>query len=178
VTGGSGGATGGTSGTGGASSYTSCSQPGSCTLVPTNCCGYCSYSPISGYQAVNKAYEKDALAGYCADPVACPDCVTYDDANHLALCREGQCNAVDLRSDTLSICTADTDCRLRWGTGCCESCGGTPDDIVSYNKNANLEAEVCEPNGGACPPCAPPEYPKYILAYCAQGHCKTTIVGP
>jgi hypothetical protein len=87
---------------------------------------------------------------------------------------------VDLRNDTLSACQVDDDCRLRWGNNCCEDCGGgNTEQLIAYNKNVSLEAEICDPNVGACPPCAPPPYPKFILPLCGPDkHCMWTVIGP
>lgn len=184
-TGGSGGSgTGGTAtgGTGNVTGLTACDSPGTCTLFAKNCCGgYCDpNAPLSGWQAVNGSKLQQLESQLCQGDIACPGCMSYDNPNYLALCRTGQCTALDLRTDELSACKSDDDCRLRWGSGCCETCSPMgPDSLITYNKNANLEAQVCEPNGGACPPCAPPPYPKPSLPYCGpDGHCRITIVGP
>jgi len=176
ATGGSGNAGGsGGTGLGGSASWTACDQPGTCLLAPTNCCGYCGPAPLSGYLAVNEKHYQDVQNQLCADPMACPDCISYEEPNYLALCRVDQCAAVDLRTDILSACADDTDCRLRWGTSCCESCGGS--SLVAYNQKANLESEVCQPFGGACPPCMPPPYPSTASAVCEAGHCKVKGTG-
>ena len=160
-----------------------CDGPGTCTLFATNCCGgYCDpNASLSGFKAVN-ATKVSELEQLICDPngVVCAGCASMDNPDYLALCRSGECTAVNLREDSLSACQLDDDCRLRWGSSCCESCGGgSEQNLIAYNKNANLEAEVCEPNGGACPPCAPPAYPPHLLPLCgADKHCTWTIVGP
>lgn len=173
---------GGASGAGASANLTACEAPGTCTLFAKNCCGgYCDPStPIEQYQPVNADRVNDLEAELCRYDVACPGCMSADDPAFFAACRGGECRAVDLRADTLSSCDSDADCRLRWGTSCCEDCGGgAPERLVAYSTNANLEAEVCPPNGGACPPCAPPPYPPYILPYCGpDSHCTWTLVGP
>ncbi|MBE7485145.1 MAG: hypothetical protein HS104_34905 [Polyangiaceae bacterium] len=169
-------------GTGNVSGLTACSAPGTCELFATNCCGgYCDpNAPLGGFTAVNETKLNEFEAALCPGDIACPGCVSFDNPNYLALCRAGQCTAVNLRDDSLSACQSDSDCRVRWGSDCCEDCGGgNPDQLVAYNKDKSLEAEVCNPNDGACPPCAPPPYPKSILPYCGpDGHCTYTIVGP
>jgi hypothetical protein len=189
ATGGS--ATGGTSagGSGGSSSggtgavgFTACPGPGTCTLFATNCCGgYCDpNAPLSGYQAVNTAKVGALEKQLCTGDIMCPGCVSVENPNNIAVCRAGSCAGVDIRKDQLSACTGDDECRVRWGSNCCEDCGGgNTETLVAYNKNKSLEAEVCDPSSGACPPCAPPPYPSYILPYCGQdGHCTWTLVGP
>ncbi|GMV18052.1 MAG: hypothetical protein HS104_25395 [Polyangiaceae bacterium] len=173
------GAVSGSGGAGGSPSWTACKDPGTCQLLPTNCCGYCGPAPLSGFEAVNESHVQDYTAQTCADPQACPDCITFEEPNYLALCRNGTCTEVDLRLDALSACSGDGDCRLRYGAGCCESCGGM--GLVALNKDAKLGAEVCSPFAGACPPCVPPPYPSTALAVCQAGHCvvkNTGLGGP
>ncbi len=190
--GGSGGALGGTgggnggTGTGGTGNlpglagWKKCTEKGTCVLSPTNCCGYCDpNASIKGFEAINTKHASDYSNVVCADDVLCPDCVNAENPNNLALCRAGICTGVDLRRDELSACKTQGDCRLRWGSRCCESCGeGKPDELIAYNKNANLEQEVCSPFAGACPPCAPPPIPSHFVPTCVQGHCSWTLVGP
>ena len=181
--GGGGALTGGTAGTGGAvgtgggagNAFSSCNGPGQCRLFPTNCCGYCSEPKLSGFVGVNVAETKAANAFYCSDPVACPDCVEFPQPNFVALCESGQCTPRDLRSSELSACNTKDDCRLRWGSGCCETCSGTALDLVALNKNANLEQLMCGP-AGDCPPCLPQPFPAGTSAECVGGHCQVLIV--
>lgn len=170
-----GGGSGNAGGLGGSAGWFACKDPGECLLYPTNCCGYCGPAALSGYEAVNQAHAKDYVASTCADPVACPDCITYEEPNYLALCRNGTCTEVDLRLDALSACGSDGDCQLRYGTDCCESCGGGA--LVAVSTKASLAAEVCSPFGGACPPCMPPPYPANAAAVCQAGHCAVKYSG-
>ena len=183
--GGSGGAVGGsgsaaTGGAGNASGFTSCDGPGTCQLFAKNCCGgYCDPNhPLTGWEAISSAKLGAYELQTCSGDIACPGCVSVDNPSYFAACRSGKCTAVDLREDQLSACKSDSDCALRWGMGCCEDCGGgNEQNLVAYNKNASLE--LCDPKGGACPPCMPPPYPSYVLPYCGpNGHCALTIVGP
>lgn len=185
--GGSGGTSTGGTGTGGSASggsgniggFQTCDQKGTCVLAPTNCCGYCDpNAKITGFEAVNQAHEAAYMDSVCADDVLCPGCVSAENPHNLALCRGGSCVGVDLRRDELSACNTPDDCRMRWGSGCCESCSSNHEELIVYNKNVNLEQEVCPPVGGACPPCAPAPYPDYILPICVDGHCSRTLVGP
>lgn len=183
-----GSATGGTAGsaasggTGNVSGLTACDAPGTCDLFATNCCGgYCDpNAPLSGWQAVNSEKVSALEAQICQGDIACPGCVSYDNPSYLALCRSGKCSAVNLRNDELSACKSHDECRVRWGSDCCESCGAPDQEtLIAYNKNVSLEQHVCDPKSGACPPCAPPPYPSYILPICGgDGHCTWTLVGP
>lgn len=171
--GGSGGTNVGGGGSGGSASWAACDMAGQCVLVASNCCGYCNPdAPLSGYQSVHQDHQQELVAQLCADPQVCPECVTWENPNYLALCRSGTCTPVDLRTDELSACNTPADCMLRWGADCCESCGGPPEtEVVAIAVNGNLGAEVCSPIAGACPPCAPPPLPQGWYADCVAGHC-------
>ena len=181
ATGGSGGSS-ASGGTGNVAGLTACDAPGTCELFAKNCCGgYCDpNAPLSGWQAVNSSKTSELEAQLCQGDIACPGCMSQDNLAYLALCRAGQCTAVDLRKDELSACKSHDECRVRWGSDCCESCGvPNAESLIAYNKNVSLEQQVCDPKSGGCPPCAPPPYPPYILPICgSDGHCTTTLVGP
>jgi len=162
-------------GTGAAAGYAQCSEPGTCTLLPANCCGYCGLAELSQFVAVELGHVQEASAELCPDPIDCPDCITIEEPNYLALCRGGACTAVDLRKDVLSACASDGDCQLRWGVGCCESCGGG--GLVAVSNKVSFEAEACSTEPAPCPPCMPPPYPTTASAVCEAGHCSLKYSG-
>ncbi len=172
LTGGTGGVS--TGGTGG-NSFSACNGPGECSLFPTNCCGYCGEAKLEGFVGVNNAKTTEANNFYCADPVACPDCVEFPKPNFVALCEAGQCTPLDLRQTDLTSCKTKNDCRLRWGSDCCESCAGNSLELVAVSNDGALENAVCGPTDGACPPCAPQPFPPGSDVDCDQGHCRALI---
>jgi hypothetical protein len=176
ASGGSAGSPGGSAGAGGTGAvydWQTCAVPGDCTLLATNCCGgYCSETPISGWIPVNIASVGVVQSQYCMDPVACPDCMNFPHENYIGVCRAQQCVAVDIRTDAISACDLDQDCRLRFGADCCESCYGHPTELVAVRADGQLEQEVCNPQFGACDPCVPPAYPTDAAAECVAGHCQ------
>lgn len=169
---GSGGA--GTGGGSGGNAFAACDGPGQCFLFPTNCCGYCGEPKLEGFIGVNHNKSKEANNFYCADPVACPDCVEFPQPNLIALCEAGQCTPKDIRTSELSACKTKDDCRLRWGSGCCQNCAGSSWDLIAYNKNVAFEQLVCDP-AGDCPPCLPQPFPPGSSAECVAGHCQAAI---
>lgn len=176
ATGGGAGTTGGSAGAGGSGAvynWEACENPGECTLFATNCCGgYCSEEPISGFIPVNESSIGVVENQYCSGDVLCPGCPAIPHPNYVSVCRSKECTAVDIRSDAISACSGDDDCRLRFGSTCCESCGPLPGELIAVNKSGQLESEVCSPFAGACPPCVPPPYPKEAVAQCVGGHCQ------
>jgi len=186
---GSGGASGGTGAGGnsgavateaGTDDWTACSGR-DCVLVPVKCCASCMPSSVVEYSAVNNRYEDAFRSQTCQGTVACGPCaapppdVLSAQANFVALCESGRCQAVDLRSSRFSECKAATDCELQYGTGCCDGCGNN--DLIAINPAANLHHEIC---GDIEPPCVPPQ-PYCItqrtglpMAVCnaTTGHCE------
>jgi hypothetical protein len=142
-------------------------------LFATNCCGgYCGEHPLSGWIPIHQSWLGAVEGQYCADPVACPGCASFPQENYLAVCRDQKCQAIDLRQDELSECASDTECQLRYGSSCCESCAGFPEELIAVSTKHPLGAVVCDPLAGACPPCVPPDYPPGALAQCVSGHCQ------
>lgn len=175
--GGSGGTgTGGTSsGDGGSTSFTACNGPGQCELVGTGCCGSCGTPELTGKTAVNSAQADAYFKSVCPEPVPCPACAEQPNPNLFAYCDSGNCRAVDVRTDALSACNTDADCRLRFGTDCCESCSGDTSQLVAVSVSNDLGALTCSPNED-CPGCIP-GYPPGAIAICNAGHCMVDLAG-
>ena len=163
----------GTGGTGAVYDWESCNGPGQCTLWAKNCCGgYCTDVAITEFLPVNVQSVGVVENQYCSDDIACPGCVSMPQPNYVAVCRTNECTAVDIRSDAISACSGDAECRLRWGSSCCESCGPLDGELIAVNQSGMLEKEVCAPVGAECPPCAPPDYPPDAKAQCVYGQCQ------
>ena len=82
----------------------------------------------------------------------------------MPLCQKGLCSVIDLREAGLIACNTSEQCRLRWGTGCCEYCASVSDMIVAVNTEFDYRS-VC-PSDLACPPCVPPPFPTDVKAVC------------
>ena len=169
-----GGGSGAVGGTGASGGWTSCTESSECTLFANNCCGgYCQATSLSSFTALSWKDVSQFEAQNCSTNVACPDCVSFPQPDYVALCVAGSCTAVDIGQSELSACTSDSDCKLRWGTRCCEDC--TPPEpfseqsLTAVSVKADVTGELC----GAQPPpcCAPAAYPKGAVAWCNAGHC-------
>jgi hypothetical protein len=80
---------------------------------------------------------------------------------------------LDIREDLLTSCGGDAQCRLRWGTQCCEGCSNPNEMLVAVNSQVDYEATICGSQHGGCPPCAPPPYPAEARAVCGLDyHCE------
>jgi hypothetical protein len=124
----------------------------------------------------NPAYRQQVDQYFCPNhPGHCVpafDC-WIEQQFYAAVCREGQCLAVDIRTEDLTACTTSADCRLRWGVACCENCNAsptsTPNGLVSVNAQS-FDQSVC----GSAPcaiDCMPPAYPTNAVPGCLAGHC-------
>lgn len=157
--------------------FAACSGPGWCAIVPQTCCGKCGVPALGDMYGVNIDRSNDYRKAVCgAGPVACPDCLAMDDPNLNAVCRQGACRAVDVRTDSMSACTMDMDCVLRAGNSCCEGCGLVdPSGLIALSASGSgeLQKNICHPNDGACPPCVP-QYPPGYSAKCdpQTKHCR------
>jgi hypothetical protein len=167
------GASGGSGGSAGLpNEWRACSDASQCTTREAQCCQLC--GPDSANQAVafNRAFLSEVEQKLCAGhPGNCPvaDCVLRP-GFIVPLCLEGLCTAIDIRMDKLTSCSTSEQCRLRWGTGCCEYCGDSREMLVAVNSQVDYEATLCGSGHGGCPPCAPPPYPNDAIARCSTEH--------
>jgi hypothetical protein len=165
-----------------------CGGPGECVLTPRGCCGTgCEPVELSEFVGINASYLS-AYSGRAAcqavdcAPVGCPYPTTPGTANRpsfAALCVAGRCTAVDIRQNDLTACSADEQCYLRWGSACCEPCGGGPEsDIVAFSHTADFFGALCGQNSG-CPKCASGQIPSDVMPACNdQGHCVVKYAPP
>ena len=92
-----------------------------------------------------------------------------------AVCRAWQCVPIDVRDEGVSDCQDPSDCHLRAGVGCCESCAGTESELVAVSDTMLLSDLVCSDNASPCLPCAP-TYPPEYTATCDGGRCQLILV--
>jgi hypothetical protein len=182
------GSNGGSAGAGGGTTTTTtpagdfyaCDGPGQCMLATPGCCDACGSPELGAFVAINSA-KLDAYNKYvCPEPTPCPGCIFELNPNYIAYCQAGKCVAADVRTDPVSQCASDVDCRLRNGTSCCEGCGMVPASVVavSYKAPQSMEALECSPDDVGCPKCAA-QYPDGWTAACgASGHCSVSEAPP
>jgi hypothetical protein len=153
----------------------SCTGPGTCSLVPTTCCGSCSQPTTENMTAVTKGREPEHTKLVCGDgPVGCPACApAIFDGSVQAWCVGTRCTAVDVRKESLSTCATDDDCMLRYQS-CCEPCDENPFDLIALNKSqtAQYRSKVCV-GDETCSKCLA-RYPADASAVCdpATKHCR------
>lgn len=167
------GTTGTSTGAGGAA-FDLCSGPGQCVLVKNGCCDPCGMPELGDLTAIDGARAGEYAKLTCPEPLPCPACATATNPNLFAYCDGDHCKGADTRTDPVGACTADADCMLRFGTGCCDACAGDPSQLTAVNKNSNLASLVCAPGTG-CPGCIP-AYPPDAVALCQAGHCTVAFV--
>jgi hypothetical protein len=172
-----GGGSGGGSGTGNAGgaagatpAYDACADPSECTFVPAGCCSACA-PQTADFVALNRASVDDYLASQSCAGAICPHCASTTNAWFGLTCDSGHCKVFDARETDLTVCQKSSDCRLRAGLACCESCSASEFDVVAINASADLRSLVCDPDT-ACDACAP-VYPSTFTATCVSGRCQT-----
>jgi hypothetical protein len=176
---------------GGSPSYDSCKLPSDCVVTGTGCCGICDSAGITAHDliAYNRQYTSLLQCGFALDiaaggsasagaaaPVACAPC-PLPPAGQGTLkyfvpdCVAGQCVVEDLRTSPVTACTTSAECKVRRGTGCCESCDNG--DLIGTRNDGSFEKLVC---GGAPTPCAAC-LPGTTGAqpYCANGRCEVAL---
>jgi len=156
-----------------------CTRPGECSLVARTCCGVCGQPAVGDMFGLRWDRTEQYRSVVCGGPgpVPCPACATMENPHLTATCRASACLAIDVRTDTVSACTTDADCMLRYGTGCCELCGeGLTSQLTALRKDALQAVVRCLPNEGACPPCMP-TYPATARAACnpQTRRCEVTL---
>jgi len=148
-----------------------CGANTECAIREARCCQFCGPETASDAIAYNAQYAAQVSTHFCGDiPPPCPavDCILRP-AYVLPFCIEGRCQAIDIREDKLTSCSTEAECRLRWGTACCESCTQDIGMLVAVNSQVDYEGSVC---GGAvpCPRCAIASYPSNARALCSPEH--------
>jgi hypothetical protein len=154
-----------------------CDASTQCILATPGCCGTCGTVPLSSYVAIDASQASAFRAAVCPTPEPCPNCATPPEPNFVAACRSGVCTGIDLRTDSISACASDADCRFRWGGHCCE-CDASAFDLVSIASanEAELDAILCAPATGCTRHCAPPAYPadKKPVCNATTHHCEVS----
>jgi hypothetical protein len=150
--------------------FGACGGPGSCVLESNGCCPKCGTPVLSDYTPVDRT-ESDAFRKFtCIDPApTCPKCASFRDPNLWAFCKAKKCVGIDVRTDPVSACSTDADCKLRY-SGCCE-CDGAGLIALASSKVSEYVAQVCDPKA-VCDAYLP-AYPIDKTAKCdlATKHC-------
>lgn len=152
----------------------SCEDNDECVLESATCCGTCDVPTLDDVTAVHRDGVDTHRRNVCGDdPPACPPCAPPSPNPYLiafcAIGREdgGHCRAIDLRTQTVTSCEADTDCHVR-ARACCE-CGADTsfDNLIAVSDPAGYARFACG-RDVACPECAP-IYPDDVEAFCDDG---------
>ena len=153
----------------GTTAPTACNNSTECVVTRAQCCGEYPNPTIRDVTAVNAASLSDFNA-----PCTLVDCISTLEpipSYFGATCKNAHCLAFDVRGTELTACTAPSDCRLRAGLDCCESCDADRLEYVAVRVDADVEALAC---GGApinCGGCEPLP-PSGLVADCLDGHCQ------
>jgi hypothetical protein len=141
---------------------TSCAGSMECDVVPKDCCNIdCATTeliPVSA-AAIRDYFRSCTQRGCTPCPVS---------AEWVSRCINNRCSVVDLGSSSFSVCKINDDCKLRWGSRCCDLCHpNLATDLVSVARAAMF----CDPDYGGCDPCSLAPFPEGATAVCLDGHC-------
>lgn len=163
---------------GGVPNYDACQAPSDCVVAGGGCCGLCPSSNITAHDltAYNRAYEAEVSQCGTAD-IACAACAPVA-GNTLPYfvpnCVRGECVVEDIRTSSATACQDASECRLRYGSNCCEGCGGAS-NLIAVRNDGTFEELVCSGEPQACPACAPQPLPG-AQASCISGHCEVVYL--
>lgn len=165
----------------GSESFDECEENSDCIVTTISCCGVCGESTLESWVAINAAKEADRRARMCQG-LACPTIYCpplppdeATDTYFTATCEAGRCKAVDLRTTPVTACDEPSDCSLRHGARCCESCSDEAFDVLAVGDGAALSDLVCSAEPAACPPCVPTD-PEGYAPDCVEGRCVVQAV--
>ena len=149
-----------------------CTSSAVCLATSTECCA-CEGAAWHNVVGVNTSNVAIVSRTKCST-VDCQPCTPDGSMAWMgATCREGHCVAYDARQTDMVECTTTTDCSLRYGLGCCESCTGDWVNLVALS-NENWDY-LCPEGHPPCPPCAGQRiYPDGAYAVCESGGCVVT----
>jgi len=167
-----------------------CQSSSDCVLDGLGCCGICdgpdlsvrsfiSYNPNYGAGCAILRGAPAPIGGSGSsdialpNPGACPGCDapapgTGTRQYFVPECVAGQCSVTDVRTSSATACKTNSDCRIRHGASCCETCDA---NLIAVRNDGSFEKLVC---GGIIPPCAAcpnVDAPTGAMAYCNQGRC-------
>jgi hypothetical protein len=159
--------------------WQSCTDISECMIREATCCATCGIQDARNAIAFNRKYGDEVTRAVCgANPPPCPAIACQQTPAYvLPFCLEGRCQAIDIRQDKLTSCSNESQCRLRWDTGCCEPCGNPPITmLVAVNSQVNYSQTVCGSSIG-CPDCVTAPYPTHARALCGpDNHCAVGLL--
>ena len=130
--------------------------------------------------ALNADLASDYDRGLNCQAVDCAPCLppepgTSNRPYFIATCQANRCVAVDLRTTDVTECSQPSDCSFRFGSGCCEGCGG--DEFIAIGNEALLSELVCPAELPPCLACEPVE-PEGFTTDCQAGRCVIEALSP
>jgi hypothetical protein len=176
---------------GGTPNYDSCQQASDCLVTGPGCCGICDGPNITAHDliAYNRQFAPALQCGVQFNialppgaapnpdfpvPIACEPCLAPEPGQRslhffIPTCVQGQCGIEDVRTSEATACQTAQDCRLRRGSGCCESCDAH--SLIAVSSDSSFEELVCGNLLVDCAECEP-MLPPDAAAVCVAGHCQ------
>jgi hypothetical protein len=164
---------------GGQPNYDSCKVNSDCVVAGGGCCGLCDSPGLTAHDVIayNRAYGAEIQQCDGRD-IACAPCALPEPGQGalqylVPLCEAQQCVVEDIRASSVTACKADTDCRLRNGTSCCQSCSS--ENPVAVRVDGSFEKLVCGDEPAICPDCAALPSEIHVAVCGASGHCEVAL---
>ena len=156
---------------------TSCESIAECALMTADCCGAPCDPTAEDFAAVNERHMAEFRQESCEAVGECGEsgCASSTPPRFVATCRERVCVVEDVGALPITACSADADCILRFGLGCCEPCPGEESQLTSVRADAleQLASLTCGTER-RCAFCSP-EYPEGASAVCVDGRCSVSL---
>jgi hypothetical protein len=152
-----------------------CEQNSDCVLAAKGCCS-CGGGTIDDHVALNLLRVEDYRSTQGCNDVLCGPCPEppYSGVSpFVATCEFGRCQAVELLEAGVLTCEDSSDCRLRYGLGCCGGCGDDQRQFIAIGDEAKLRDLVCPSEPVGCPECDPAP-PSCMIPTCNTGTCVIT----
>ncbi len=154
-----------------------CAKPGECLLAASTCCGVCSTPTAADLDAVNYKKVQAHFEDVCPSPQPCPDCAGSSNPALSAMCKNNECQVVDVTKHPVSACTSDADCALHAANQCCncQKLDASQYVAIAADQVQAYELEVCGAGLGPCTDKCAAQLPSELAAKCGEdGHCKVT----
>jgi hypothetical protein len=164
----------------GSKALDACEDNGDCVLRAKGCCGACEPSALSDFIALNVEFVDTYTSTQNCQAVDCAPCPEPPEGMSnrpyfVATCQASRCVAVDLRTTDVTECAQPSDCSLRFGSSCCEGCGGS--EIIAVSDEGKLSELVCPKVLPPCLACEPGD-PVGVAADCESGRCVVEPLSP
>jgi hypothetical protein len=123
------------------------------------CVDWCGSVDISFFTSIHVAHLPDWHAGQvcagCRTPCSATEQQDFEESARyiVPICENNRCEPLDIRQHDVTACAADSDCSLRYGSGCCAD---SSQELIALSDEVAFQALLC---ANRFTPCGPREFP-------------------